>query len=111
MWLAWRERGAEELVRGRRIHVFKRDGRRPAAPAPRLSPPAPTTGACCSEQELEHAVLAFDCLGFGLSEKPRDHDYTLAEQADLAEELVAAHGRASRSSSSRTTWGPRWRPS
>ena len=34
------------------------------------------------------AVLAFDFLGFGLSEKPRDHDYTLVWQADLAEELI-----------------------
>jgi pimeloyl-ACP methyl ester carboxylesterase len=35
-----------------------------------------------------HDVLAFDCLGFGLSEKPRDHVYTLGWQADLAEDLV-----------------------
>jgi pimeloyl-ACP methyl ester carboxylesterase len=33
-------------------------------------------------------VLAFDFLGFGLSDKPRDHTYTLAWQADLVEELV-----------------------
>jgi pimeloyl-ACP methyl ester carboxylesterase len=32
--------------------------------------------------------LAFDFLGFGLSEKPPDHTYTLAWQADLAEDLV-----------------------
>jgi pimeloyl-ACP methyl ester carboxylesterase len=38
------------------------------------------------------AALAYDCLGFGLSEKPRDHTYTLAEQADIAEALVARHG-------------------
>jgi len=37
-------------------------------------------------------VLAFDFLGFGLSEKPRDHLYTLAWQADAAEELVRRAG-------------------
>ena len=38
------------------------------------------------------AVLAYDCLGFGLSEKPADHDYSLVEQADIAEALVRRHG-------------------
>jgi pimeloyl-ACP methyl ester carboxylesterase len=42
--------------------------------------------------ELEgRAALAFDFLGFGLSDKPRDHAYTLAWQADLTEELVRRH--------------------
>ncbi|MBK8026883.1 MAG: alpha/beta hydrolase [Chloroflexi bacterium] len=34
--------------------------------------------------------IAFDFLGFGLSEKPRPHRYSLFEQADIAE-AVAAH--------------------
>jgi pimeloyl-ACP methyl ester carboxylesterase len=36
-------------------------------------------------------ILAFDFLGFGLSDKPRDHVYTLGRQADLATELVRRH--------------------
>jgi pimeloyl-ACP methyl ester carboxylesterase len=44
------------------------------------------------EEETEHPVLAPDFLGFGLSEKPRDHDYTLHWQADLVEELIRRHG-------------------
>ena len=36
----------------------------------------------------DEANVAFDFLGFGLSEKPRDHEYTLAWQADAAEEVV-----------------------
>jgi pimeloyl-ACP methyl ester carboxylesterase len=40
----------------------------------------------------EEARLAFDFLGFGLSEKPRDHLYTLAWQADAVEELVRRAG-------------------
>ncbi len=43
-----------------------------------------------AEDEV-HAALAFDFLGFGLSEKPRDHLYTLDWQADLTEELVRRH--------------------
>jgi pimeloyl-ACP methyl ester carboxylesterase len=38
--------------------------------------------------ETDRAALTFDFLGFGLSDKPRDHTYTLAWQADLVEELV-----------------------
>lgn len=41
-----------------------------------------------------HALLMFDFLGFGASEKPADHDYTLHEQADLVE-AVWAHERVS----------------
>ena len=37
-------------------------------------------------------LLAFDLLGFGDSDKPADHDYTLHEQADLTEALWRAHG-------------------
>jgi pimeloyl-ACP methyl ester carboxylesterase len=36
-------------------------------------------------------ALAFDFLGFGLSDKPRDHVYSLHWQADLTEELVRRH--------------------
>jgi len=35
-------------------------------------------------------VLAFDFLGFGDSDKPGDHDYSLHEQADLTEALWRA---------------------
>ena len=40
------------------------------------------------EREREHAVLACDFLGFGLSDKPRDADYSLLRQADLTVELM-----------------------
>ncbi len=32
--------------------------------------------------------MAFDFLGFGLSEKPRDVVYSLFDQADLTEQLM-----------------------
>jgi len=40
----------------------------------------------------DHALLLFDFLGFGASEKPADHDYTLHEQADLVEAVWAHEG-------------------
>ena len=84
----WRRRGAAEEVGGRRIHVFGRDGREPVLLLLHGFPSSSYDWRLLLEQETEQAVLAFDCLGFGLSEKPRDHDYTLAEQADIAEELM-----------------------
>ncbi len=39
-----------------------------------------------------HALLVVDFLGFGASEKPTDHDYSLHEQADLVEALWARDG-------------------
>lgn len=37
-------------------------------------------------------VIAPDMLGFGWSDKPRDHNYSLMEQADLHEALLKAEG-------------------
>ncbi|WP_028009234.1 alpha/beta fold hydrolase [Solimonas flava] len=37
-------------------------------------------------------VIAFDLLGLGFSDKPYPHRYGVAEQADLAERLLAARG-------------------
>jgi pimeloyl-ACP methyl ester carboxylesterase len=42
-----------------------------------------------------HALLLFDFLGFGASDKPVDHDYSLHEQADLVEAVWAHEGIAS----------------
>jgi pimeloyl-ACP methyl ester carboxylesterase len=40
-------------------------------------------------------LLLFDFLGFGASEKPPDHDYSINEQADLVQALWAREGIAS----------------
>ncbi len=39
-----------------------------------------------------HRVIAFDFLGFGLSDKPIAGDYRLAHQADIAEAVLAHFG-------------------
>jgi len=90
----WRDEGAIEEVLGRRLFVRRRGGGVlllflhgfPSSsydwrPLFELRPPG-------------EASVAFDFLGFGLSEKPRDHTYTLAWQADAAEELVRRAGTA-----------------
>jgi pimeloyl-ACP methyl ester carboxylesterase len=43
----------------------------------------------------QHALLMPDFLGFGASEKPRDHPYSLHEQADLVQALWQREGIAS----------------
>ena len=86
---SWRGEGAIEEVLGRELFVRRRGGGErlllylhgfPSSsydwrPLLRLRPSG-------------EASVAFDFLGFGLSEKPRDHEYTLAWQADAAEEIV-----------------------
>ncbi len=89
---AWRERGREEEFRGRRIHLFGRGGREPLLLFLHGFPSSSYDWRLLLEREIEHAALAPDLLGFGLSEKPRDHTYTLHWQADLVEELVRREG-------------------
>jgi pimeloyl-ACP methyl ester carboxylesterase len=40
----------------------------------------------------QRRLLAFDFLGFGDSDKPPEHDYTIHEQADITEALWRTHG-------------------
>ena len=89
--LAWRERGASEDVDGRQIHVFRRDGADPVLLLLHGFPSSSFDWRALLDLEREHSVLAFDYLGFGLSDKPADADYSLALQADIAEELVGRH--------------------
>jgi pimeloyl-ACP methyl ester carboxylesterase len=89
---AWQERGSDEEFRGRRIHLFARRGAGPLLLFLHGFPSSSYDWRALLELETEHAVLAPDFLGFGLSEKPRDHTYTLHWQADLVEDLVRRHG-------------------
>jgi pimeloyl-ACP methyl ester carboxylesterase len=89
---AWRRQGHAEEFRGRRVHCFHRSGNGPLLLLLHGFPTSSYDWRPLLEREREQAVLAFDFLGFGLSDKPREHDYSLAWQADLAEELVRRHG-------------------
>jgi pimeloyl-ACP methyl ester carboxylesterase len=88
----WRKEGATEDVFGRRLFVHRREGTE--APLLLFLHGFPSSSYDWREllERRDEATLAFDFLGFGLSEKPRDHLYTLAWQADAAEELVRRAG-------------------
>jgi pimeloyl-ACP methyl ester carboxylesterase len=90
----WRDAGAIEEVLGRRLFVRRRGGGEDTLLL--FLHGFPSSSYDWRELlELRppgEATLAFDFLGFGLSEKPRDHLYTLAWQADAAEELVRRAG-------------------
>jgi pimeloyl-ACP methyl ester carboxylesterase len=85
---AWRATGEQERFREHSIYVRSADG-----PGPLL---VFLHGFPSSSYDFRHllallgenASLAFDFLGFGLSDKPRRHRYSLFWQADLVEELV-----------------------
>lgn len=89
---AWAERGAQTEFRDRRIHAFQRAGTQPTLLLLHGFPSSSFDWRGLLDALPGQAAIAFDCLGFGLSEKPRDHTYTLGWQADLAEELVARAG-------------------
>ncbi len=89
---AWRDRGSSEEFRGNAIHSFRQEGEGPLVLLLHGFPSSsydwgPLLGLLPGAN-----VLAFDFLGFGLSDKPRDSDYSLFWQADLTEELVRRHG-------------------
>jgi pimeloyl-ACP methyl ester carboxylesterase len=91
----WRDEGAVEEVDGRRLFVRRRGG---GGEEPLLLflhgfPSSSYDWRPLLElRGAGEATLCFDFLGFGLSEKPRDHVYTLAWQADAVEELVRRAG-------------------
>jgi pimeloyl-ACP methyl ester carboxylesterase len=90
----WRREGAAEDVLGRQLFVHRRSGSE--NPVLLFLHGFPSSSYDWREllagRKGGEATLAFDFLGFGLSEKPRDHIYTLAWQADAAEELVRRAG-------------------
>jgi pimeloyl-ACP methyl ester carboxylesterase len=86
---AWRDAGELVELGGRRIFVRSQSGAGP--------PVLLLHGYPSSSYDWRHAfellpgrrLVTFDFLGYGLSDKPRDHIYSLLAQADLVEEIVA----------------------
>jgi pimeloyl-ACP methyl ester carboxylesterase len=87
----WRERGEATRFRDHSIHVFRQEGDGPLLVLLHGFPSSSYDWRLLLEELPGRNVLAFDFLGFGLSEKPRAHDYSLFWQADLTEELVRRH--------------------
>lgn len=88
----WQRRGGSERFRDHSIHVFRQQAEGPLLLLLHGFPSSSYDWRLLLEQDLPPNRLAFDFLGFGLSEKPRGHDYSLFWQADLTEELVRRHG-------------------
>jgi pimeloyl-ACP methyl ester carboxylesterase len=88
----WRRRGEDSEFRGYSIHAFRQEGDGPLLLLLHGFPSSSYDWRLLLEEEPGRSVLAFDFLGFGLSEKPPSHEYSLFWQADLAEELVRRHG-------------------
>jgi len=91
---SWGREGAIEEVLGRRLFVRRRGGGEGTLLLYLHGFPSSSYDLreLLALRPPGEASIAFDFLGFGLSEKPRDHTYTLAWQADAAEELVRRAG-------------------
>jgi pimeloyl-ACP methyl ester carboxylesterase len=87
---AWRAEGAHEDVAGRRLWVRRREGPGPLLLFLHGFPSSSYDWRPLLDLQRSRASLAFDFLGFGLSEKPRRHRYSLAGQADLTEAVVGS---------------------
>jgi pimeloyl-ACP methyl ester carboxylesterase len=81
-----------EEVKGHRLYVQRREGSSPTLLLLHGFPSSSYDWRQLLELRPRPAALAFDCLGFGLSDKPRDHIYSLGWQADAAQELVRKAG-------------------
>lgn len=90
---AWRREGSHERVAGRTLWVRRSIGEGALVLLLHGFPSSSYDWRRLLELEPTWASLAFDFLGFGLSEKPRRHRYSLFEQADLTERLVGDPGR------------------
>lgn len=87
--LAWRAAGGMEAVGGHELFVRRRDGEGVPWLLLHGFPSSSYDWRRLMELRPDPPVIAFDCLGFGLSDKPSGFEYTLAWQADAAEQLVA----------------------
>lgn len=90
----WQAAGHSFTHRGHAI--FARAGGDPAAPVLLLIHGFPSASwdweALWPALTARYRVLAPDLIGFGLSAKPRDYDYRIADQADLCETLLREQG-------------------
>jgi pimeloyl-ACP methyl ester carboxylesterase len=89
----WREAGELVELGGHRVFVVRREG----AGVPIVvvhGYPGSSYDFAGVVEHLDRPVLLLDLLGYGFSAKPRDASYSLFEQADLVEALVARAGLA-----------------
>lgn len=85
----WAAGGRGLKIAGHRLWVHERPGEGPLLLFLHGFPSSSYDWRHVLAARPDRAALAFDCLGFGLSDKPAGFEYTLAWQADAAEQLVA----------------------
>src|SRR5690348_6746008 len=85
---AWRDSGRFIEVGGRRIFVRERAGEGVPLLFLHGYPSSSYDWSRLLELLPGRRAVCFDFLGFGLSDKPRDHVYSLLPQADLAVEVA-----------------------
>ena len=89
---SWLREGDVEDVLGHDLYVWRREGEGPLLLFLHGFPSSSYDWRGLLALRPGRAALAFDCLGYGLSDKPRDHVYALSGHADAAEELVRRAG-------------------
>ncbi len=91
---AWRNAGTFTEIQARRIFTRERTGDSGRPPLLFLHgyPSSSYDWRHAFEKLKGHRLLAFDFLGFGLSDKPRDQRYSLNLQADIVEALARRFG-------------------
>src|SRR5580704_16858107 len=85
---AWQATGDGVEVAGRRIFVREQPGSGVPVVLLHGYPSSSYDWRRLLERLRGRRVLCFDFLGFGLSDKPRDHEYSLLAQADLTEAIL-----------------------
>lgn len=88
---AWRAAGGTDRFREHSIHLRSIPGGDPVLVLLHGFPSSSYDFRRLLPLVGDNAVVAFDFLGFGLSDKPRRHSYSLFWQADLVEELARRH--------------------
>jgi pimeloyl-ACP methyl ester carboxylesterase len=89
---AWRAGGEQVEVHGRRLFVHSSQGAGEPLVFLHGFPSSSYDWRLVLDRLGDRPTTCFDFLGFGLSEKPRDHGYSLFEQADLVEGVVRRLG-------------------
>jgi pimeloyl-ACP methyl ester carboxylesterase len=87
----WRDRGGSVEVGGDRIFVVRKDGSGTPIVIVHGYPGSSYDFAGVVDA-LDRPVLLLDLLGYGFSAKPRSSSYSLFEQADLVEAVLADAG-------------------
>jgi pimeloyl-ACP methyl ester carboxylesterase len=82
---AWQRSGTQSEIAGHTIFVRERAGSGPPILLLHGYPSSSYDWRHAFDRLAGHRLLAFDFLGYGLSDKPRDQVYSLAVQADIAE--------------------------